>query len=371
MNKNRILYTLIGIGMILLTVFGWYAFRMYQNRKMTEAIIAERYATERMKEAEDQSDIAVDSERLQTLQTGDTVFDQEETKPLFRRDEVIWNGKTYRRSSYVKAILCMGVDRNNSMQEYRGFNEAGQADGIFLIAQDTVHNDLKILMIPRDTMTEIGIINEDMSSAGTMVKQLTLAYANGDGRESSCKNMVSAVENLLQGLSVDYYLAADTKVTATLNDAVGGVTVTVPTPGMEKKDPAFVMGDTITLHGAQAESFVRYRDIEKDYSALYRMNQQKEYITGFFESLNETSKTNSQIVPQLFEMIQDYMFTDMGKEIYLKIAVDALNEGGLQDEDFYTIPGSGITTDEYDEFYADTNGMIPIILNLFYREIES
>lgn len=365
MNKNKIICAAIGIGMILLTVFGWYTVRLYQNRKMTEAIIAERYG---IKEQGEQSENAGESE---ALETGNTVSDPEDTGSLFSQDEVTWNGKTYRRSSYIKAILCMGVDRSDSMQEYRGFNEAGQADGIFLIAQDTVHNELKILMIPRDTMTEIGIINEDMSSAGTMVKQLTLAYANGDGRESSCKNMVSAVENLLQGLSVDYYLAADTKVIATLNDAVGGVTVTVPTPGMEKKDPAFVMGETITLHGAQAESFVRYRDIEKNYSALYRMNQQREYITGFFEALKETSKTNSQIVPQLFEMIQDYMITDMGKEIYLKIAVDALNEGGLQDEDFYTIPGSGVTTDVYDEFYADTNGIIQIILNLFYRETKS
>ncbi len=368
MNKNKIICAAIGIGMIFLTVFGWYTVRLYQNRKMTEAIIAERYDSERIKGQGEQSENA---EKSEALETGSTVSDPEDTGSLFSQDEVTWNGKTYRRSSYIKAILCMGVDRSDSMQEYRGFNEAGQADGIFLIAQDTVHNELKILMIPRDTMTEIGIINEDMSSAGTMVKQLTLAYANGDGRESSCKNMVSAVENLLQGLSVDYYLAADTKVIATLNDAVGGVTVTVPTPGMEKKDPAFVMGETITLHGTQAESFVRYRDIEKDYSALYRMNQQREYITGFFEALKETSKTNSQIVPQLFEMIQDYMITDMGKEIYLKIAVDALNEGGLQDEDFYTIPGSGVTTDEFDEFYADTNGIIQIILNLFYRETKS
>ncbi|MGN0158873.1 MAG: LCP family protein [Brotaphodocola sp.] len=354
MSKYKILHIAIGAGLILLTIFGWYTIRMYQNRKIMETMMTQ-YNTA----AEMQSEAELESPA-----------EESQTEPIFRQKKVTWKGRQYRRSSYVKAILCMGVDRSDSMQEYRGFNEAGQADGIFLIAQDTAHNHLKILMIPRDTMTEIGIIDEDMNYVGTMVKQLTLAYANGDGREGSCENMVEAVENLLQGLHIDHYLAADTKVIAELNDAVGGVTVTVPTPGMEKKDPAFVMGETITLHGAQAESFVRYRDIEKDYSALYRMNQQKAYITGFFQALKETSRTNSQIVTQLFDQIQEYMVTDMGKEVYLKIAADALKEDSLQNDDFYTVPGSGVTTEVYDEFYADDDGITQIILDLFYREIE-
>ncbi|MGN0159535.1 MAG: LCP family protein [Brotaphodocola sp.] len=364
MGKNKIMYVAMGIAMVFLTVFGWYTFRMYENRKMTEAILAERYAEMDMQDGkgtEAQNSTSTDMSSLSEGHPRD---------PVFQKTEVTWNGRNYRRNSYVKAILCMGVDRSDSMQEYRGFNEAGQADGIFLIAQDTAHNHLKILMIPRDTMTEIGIIDEDMNYVGTMVKQLTLAYANGDGREGSCENMVEAVEKLLQGLQIDHYLAADTKIIASLNDAVGGVTVTVPTPGMEKKDPAFVMGETITLHGDQAESFVRYRDIEKDYSALYRMNQQKAYITGFFQALKETSKTNSQIVTQLFDRIQEYMVTDMGKEIYLKIAADALQGDSLQNGDFYTVPGSGVTTEVYDEFYADEDGIVQIILELFYRETE-
>ena len=36
----------------------------------------------------------------------------------------------------------------------------------------------------------------------------------------------------------------------------------------------------------------------------------------------------------------------------------------------YTVPGSGVTTARYDEFYVDQEAMIPVILDLFYREIE-
>ena len=66
--------------------------------------------------------------------------------------------------------------------------------------------------------------------------------------------MVESVQKLLCGFTIDQYMAVDTTVVAQLNDAVGGVTVTVPTEGMEKKDPAFVKGNQVTLHGKQAEA---------------------------------------------------------------------------------------------------------------------
>ena len=261
----------------------------------------------------------------------------------------------------------MGVDRSDTMTESKEFGAAGQSDGIFLIAQDTVHHSLKILMIPRDTMTEIPIAN-DNGAPDTKITQLTIAYAYGDGREGSCENTVWSVEKLLSGFSIDNYLAVDTTVVAKLNDAVGGVTVTIPTDGMEKRDPAFVKGAQVTLHGDQAEAFVRYRDITRDFSALYRMDQQQEYITQYFKAVKEASGTDSQIVTHLFDLIRDYMITDMSKDQYLKIAMDGLDAGNLTGQDFYTVPGTGETTETFDVYRADRQAVIPIILNLFYRK---
>lgn len=137
----------------------------------------------------------------------------------------------------------------------------------------------------------------------------------------------------------------DTTVVAKLNDAVGGVTVTIPTDGMEKRDPAFVKGAQVTLHGDQAEAFVRYRDITRDFSALYRMDQQQEYITQYFKAVKEASRTDTQAVTHLFDLIRDYMVTDMSKDQYLKIAMDGLDAGNLTGQDFYTVPGTGETTE--------------------------
>lgn len=346
----------IGAVLIGAVVFGWYSVRMYQNRKAVEAIITERSQAALEEAAADTGETELMSESVQTQ--------------LLAEDTVEYQGKTYRRNSYVKAILCMGVDRSDIMTEEKGFDEAGQADGIFLLAQDTARNALKILMIPRDTMTEISVINPDMSIAGKEISHLTLAYANGDGKEGSCENMVEAVENLFYGFAIDHYLAADTKIISSLNDAAGGVTVTVPTSGMEKRDPSFVKGETITLHGEQAEAFVRYRDIHRDHSALYRMDQQQEYITQYFKAVQDMAREDSQIVSKLFTMIQDYMVTDMGKEVYLKVAMDAITGEGLSKDDFYTVPGNSVTTDMYDEYYPDQQATIPILLRIFYRETE-
>ena len=153
-----------------------------------------------------------------------------------------------------------------------------------------------------------------------------------------------------------------------MNDAVGGVTVTVPTEGMEVRDPAFIKGASVTLHGDRAEAFIRYRNTDEGNSALYRMDQHQEYIKGFFQAVKRTARNELGIVEHLFNIVRDHMITDMSKDEYLKIGTDALGMGDLGDEDIFTVPGYGVTGGLYDEFYAEEGELIPLILELFYRE---
>lgn len=368
-HRTVIRNALIGAAVIGVAVGGWGTYSMYRNRRMTELMIEARNQERVQQNAEKQPAQNTDEIPIAPGQKEEQTADPRDLNlmPVLAENPVIYQGATYRRNQYVKAILCMGVDRSDTMTESKEFGAAGQSDGIFLIAQDTVHHSLKILMIPRDTMTEIPITN-DNGAPDTKITQLTIAYAYGDGREGSCENTVRSVEKLLSGFSIDNYLAVDTTVVAKLNDAVGGVTVTIPTDGMEKRDPAFVKGAQVTLHGDQAEAFVRYRDITRDFSALYRMDQQQEYITQYFKAVKEASGTDSQIVTHLFDLIRDYMITDMSKDQYLKIAMDGLDAGNLTGQDFYTVPGTGETTETFDVYRADRQAVIPIILNLFYRK---
>ena len=82
---------------------------------------------------------------------------------------------------------------------------------------------------------------------------------------------------------------------------------------------------------------IRQKPLYRDFSALYRMDQQQEYITQYFQAVKAASKTDSQIVAHLFDMIQDYMVTDMTKDQYIKIAMDGMEAGSLTRNRIITI----------------------------------
>lgn len=369
LRKNRtalrscgIAAAVIGTGLAV-----WYGVGMYQQRKAEEAMIAARYETQQEKLEETLAEMAKEDQESADSGT------QTGKEMLFEENTVFWNGKTYKRNTYVKAVLCMGVDRDGPMTETTLSGDGGQADGIFLLANDTARGSLKILLIPRDSMTEITKTDTSWTETngaklGEVVDHLSLSYAYGDGREKSCEYTKQAVSHLLMGLKIDSYMAADLEIIASLNDEVGGVTVTIPTMGMEQADPEFVFGQTVRLKGEQAERFVRFRDTERDNSAISRMEQQKLYISGFFQAVKEKSRTESNITEHLFEMSQDYMVTDMAKDEYLKLAINALEGERLTSASFKMAPGTGTATETYDEYYVDQEALVPILLDLFYRE---
>ncbi len=290
--------------------------------------------------------------------------------PDFSQNSVEWRGKHYRRNTYVKPILLLGIDNAGTMQEKKEYGYAGQCDAVFLLAQDTARNTVKLLIIPRDTMTEVLEQNPDTGVIEPYTDHLSLSYCFGDGQAESCENTLYSVRKLLMNLDITDYMAIDTTVISTLNDAVDGVTVTIPTEGMEQADPAFVYGESVTLHGAQAEKFVRYRDTSTDNSALKRSQQHRQYIAGYFQALKTKSTKDSGIITKLYDQMQDYMITNMQKESYLKAALDTMQQGTLDDSNMLTLPGYGTATETYDEYYAETDSIPDILLDMFYREAQ-
>ena len=119
-HKNQVRSFIIGaivIGLTLLAATGVYLYR-------------ERKATELMIEMRRQESEAAAAESSVSEPDGEITVD-------LSADTITWQGKTYKKNTYIKAILCMGVDRSDAMTETMEQGKAGQADGIFLIAQDT------------------------------------------------------------------------------------------------------------------------------------------------------------------------------------------------------------------------------------------
>jgi len=75
---------------------------------------------------------------------------------------------------------------------------------------------------------------------------------------TSCQYMVDAVSNLFYGMPINGYVALNMNAVAMINDAVGGVTVTVP-EDMTQVDPSFAEGAAVTLTGDQVEVYTLSR----------------------------------------------------------------------------------------------------------------
>lgn len=280
-----------------------------------------------------------------------------------------YEGKKYRRNSYLKAVLIIGVDSAGNLGDVKTPGSSGQADGIFLIVKDTARDSMKILMIPRDTMTEITLTDLEGNILGKDVQHIALAYAYGDGREKSCAYLRKAVSDLLGGLVIDYYAAINTSTIEMLNDEIGGVPVYIETDELAHKDPELKKGMTVLLDGTQAEEYLRYRDISAANSAILRMERQKQYMEAYVKQLKISNSSDDQLVVRLMEKLHENIITDMDKNQYMDMAADFFAGGNLTDRDIYIVPGEGAATELYDEYHVDQADLKEMILKLFYREV--
>lgn len=167
---------------------------------------------------------------------------------------VTYQGQTYEYNRELTNILFMGVDKKEEVTLQDTPGTAGQADCIMILSLDEKTQTGKVLQISRDTMTDVDIYDVNGNFYTSVEAQIATQYAYGNGEKSSCWAMEKTVSELLYELPVDAYISLYIDSISTLNDAVGGVTLTIPEDYTEV-DPAFVQGAVITMTGEQAERY--------------------------------------------------------------------------------------------------------------------
>ena len=263
------------------------------------------------------------------------------------------DGVTYRRRTDLTTILVMGIDHDSEI-EAEGSYQGGQADFQRLIVIDSKNKTVRQLKIDRDTMAEVTVLGMLGNPVGTTQMQISLAHGFGDGREESCGYARDAVSRLLQGESIDFYLAMSLDGISVLNDLAGGVTVTLE-DDFSAADPAMTKGATLTLQGDQAEIFVRRRMDIGEGTNEARMVRQEEYLT--------------QLSAQLESRVQqDQQFTDLAKgrlvnEVWA--AKDDTVEPAIALEGEHKVAEDGFT-----EFYPTEESIQKAVLELFWEPAE-
>lgn len=292
-----------------------------------------------------------------------------EEKEIVMEDEgetVIYEGRKYHLNEAVTSILFMGIDREELNDGESQIGNSGQADCIFLGVLDTESGKISILAISRDSMVDVNNYDTEGNLYSVEYQQLCLAYAYGDGRESSCENVVRSVSRLLYGMPVQSYAAIDLSAIADLNDAVGGVEVVVPDDSALNKK-IFTPGSRMLLKGSQAESFVRSRNVYEVDSNLARMARQKQYIIAYIHKVLQASREDIGVPVKLYKIAAegDNMVTNVNITRVSYLAT-LLPNVSFSEENLMNVPGTVEMGEKYAEYHVDDKALYEMILELFY-----
>lgn len=279
-----------------------------------------------------------------------------------------WKGTTYREKPAVTTMLIAGVDRDGTIQKQNnGYRNNGQADFLLLMAID--HTDKKIyrLQIDRDTMAEIVVLGIFGNETGTRIQQICLAHYYGGSPEDSAKYTVRAVQNLLGGAEIDGYYMVDYSSVPVLNDALGGVTVHMDFD-MTSVNPEWTQGKTVTLHGKEAETFVRSRMTIGAGTNEERMIRQNEFMTNAIKQMNAKLAADLSFGDQLLTTLQKVSVTNFTQ----KRLLEELNQAYRYEILPVDHPAGEYTIglDGFVEFHMQENAAAEWVLENLYTKVE-
>ncbi len=298
------------------------------------------------------------------------VFDlyDEERDGAWEEGMVGYNGKLYQYNDEILTFLILGIDHQGEVEEAEDGISGGQSDAMFLAVCNPVEEQIEVIAINRNTMTEIERYNEEGEFLWTETAQITLQHGYGNGLEESCERSVAAVSNLFYQLPVHGYASINMGGIAAINDAIGGVEVTIAEDVTVGKY-SFQEGETVLLESDMAYWYLKYRDVQVFDSATERLNRQKQYIMAFVNKLIEVLRTDITIVNKLYQIALAYTVTDVSiDEMTYMASTMAFYDFDM--DNMHSLEGETITGEMYEEFYVDTESMYELILDVFYIEVD-
>lgn len=275
------------------------------------------------------------------------------------------DGVTYRRRKNVTTVLLMGIDRDGSKMT-SGYRNGGQADFLQLLVIDSEQQKITQLPIDRDTMTPIVILGVLGNQSGVRTAQVCLSHGFGDGKEQSCELTVGAVSNLLLGMPIDAYIAMNLDGIQVLNDAVGGVTVTLE-DDFSALDPAMRKGKTLTLTGKQAELFARSRQSIGMGTNEARMVRQRQYVDRLAELLDRRIQENQAYIGSLYDELKPYLMTSLSRGAFINQVWNtrAYERRTAELKGVYQVGSDGFM-----QFHADETQLRQVVLELIYQKVQ-
>lgn len=283
---------------------------------------------------------------------------------------VEYNGQSYRQYENITTILIIGVDQySNGEDTGISYRNGGQADYLRLLVINDDTQTITPIQIDRDTMAKITILGVLGDVTGTRVLQICLSHGFGDGMEQSCLLTAQAVSWFLHGIDVDFYISMEMDGISSLNDAVGGITVTLE-DDFTVLDPAMVNGVTLTLQGIQAEYYVRGRMNIGIGTNAARMVRQQVFMNALGQAISQriSESGSAQFLDGLLDSMDPYLLTDMKRGRIINTAWNTRDYAQLdpvQPDGYYVTSVYG-----FNEFHVDEESLQNLLIDVFYHPIE-
>lgn len=295
--------------------------------------------------------------------------ESEEASLELKEGQILVDGEIYQYNEDIMTFLCMGIDSRTGITDTKTPGKAGQADVLLLMVANPQQKSIQVISINRDTMTNIETYDTAGMFAGEEWGQITLQYAYGDGRESSCRLMEKAISNLLYGMPIHGYGALDMESISTLNDAVGGIEVTIP-EDMTKYNKNWTEGSLVLLEGKEALTYLQRRDFtSKELGTnLRRMERQKQYMSAFIQQLKLKTKEDITFPLALYNAVEKHMVTSFTADEITYLASTFLGYE-FSMENILSLPGESVMGEKNEEYHVDDEALRQIIIEVFYEKV--
>lgn len=275
-----------------------------------------------------------------------------------------YNGVEYVKNEDVESFLILGLDKFEDAINNDSYNNDHRADFLMLLVFDNSEKKFTAVHLNRDTMVNMNVLGVAGQKIGTVNKQLALAHTYGNGRDVSCRNTADAVSELLNGVKVNHYLSITMDAVPILNDLLGGVEVTV-LDDFSGIDDTLIKGETVTLHGDHALTYVRERYGLEDSSNSTRMVRQRQYMTAVYDKAMLEIENDDNFVIEASSKLADYIVSDRSvnqlQEIAKKLSQYKFTE-------IETLEGESVVKDGLMEFRPDADSIDKIVFELFYKK---
>lgn len=275
-----------------------------------------------------------------------------------------YNGVEYVKNEDVESFLILGLDKFEDAINNDSYNNDQRADFLMLLVFDNSEKKFTAVHLNRDTMVNMNVLGVAGQKIGTVNKQLALAHTYGNGRDVSCRNTADAVSELLNGVKVNHYLSITMDAVPILNDLLGGVEVTV-LDDFSGIDDTLIKGETVTLHGDHALTYVRERYGLEDSSNSTRMVRQRQYMTAVYDKAMLKIENDDNFVIEASSKLADYIVSDRSvnqlQEIAKKLSQYKFTE-------IETLEGESVIKDGLMEFRPDADSIDKIVFELFYKK---